>query len=96
MKILAVCGFGVGSSMILKMTIQKAIRELGVDAQVVHTDISDAASHKPDVIFTSKEFVNDLERRTNANLYAIKTYSNLEEVKSQLQRAVEDLKQETE
>ncbi|HGL3534360.1 TPA: hypothetical protein ACKFIX_000875 [Clostridioides difficile] len=26
MKILAVCGFGVGSSMVLKMTIQKALK----------------------------------------------------------------------
>ncbi|MCK8772781.1 PTS ascorbate transporter subunit IIB, partial [Clostridioides difficile] len=27
MKILAVCGFGVGSSMVLKMTIQKALKQ---------------------------------------------------------------------
>jgi len=29
MKILAVCGFGVGSSMVLKMTLEKAVKELG-------------------------------------------------------------------
>mgnify|MGYP000155149085 CR=1 FL=1 len=31
MKILAVCGFGVGSSMVLKMTIDKVIKELGAE-----------------------------------------------------------------
>ncbi|MGM9973923.1 MAG: PTS ascorbate transporter subunit IIB, partial [Clostridiaceae bacterium] len=30
MKALAVCGFGVGSSMILKMSLEKAFRELGI------------------------------------------------------------------
>ena len=28
MKILAVCGFGVGSSMVLKMTIDKVAKEM--------------------------------------------------------------------
>ncbi len=90
MKFLAVCGFGVGSSMILKMTIQKALRELDVDADVVHTTISEAASEQADAIFTSKEFVDDLEKRTKAKLYPVKTYSNLEEVKKQVQQALED------
>ncbi|HAQ0763352.1 TPA: PTS ascorbate transporter subunit IIB, partial [Enterococcus faecium] len=32
MKILAVCGFGVGSSMVLKMSLDKVIKELGLKA----------------------------------------------------------------
>lgn len=93
MKILAVCGFGVGSSMILKMTIQKALKELDVEADVVNTDISDSASYKADAIFTSPQFVDDLSSRTSVPLYKIERYSDKEEVKKQIQQLLEDMDQ---
>lgn len=93
MKILAVCGFGVGSSMILKMTIQKALKELDVEAEVVNTDISDSASYKADAIFTSPQFVDDLSNRTDVPLYKVERYSDKEEVKKQIQKLLEDKKQ---
>ncbi len=92
MKVLAVCGFGVGSSMILKMTIQKAFKELGVEAEVVNTDISDAGSYKADAIFTSPDFVSDLEKRVKVGLYPVKKYSDLQEVKTQVEKLLEDKK----
>lgn len=93
MKILAVCGFGVGSSMILKMTIQKALKELNVEADVVNTDISDSASYKADAIFTSPQFVDDLKSRTSVPLYKIERYSDKEEVKAQIQALLDNQKQ---
>ena len=53
MKILAVCGFGVGSSMVLKMTIDKVIKELGLKATAENTDLSTAKATPADVYFTS-------------------------------------------
>jgi len=54
MKILAVCGFGVGSSMVLKMTIDKVIKELGLKATAENTDLSTAKAtplfYKPRII----------------------------------------------
>lgn len=91
MKILAVCGFGVGSSMILKMTIQKALRELDVEAEVVNTDISDAGSYKADAIFTSPDFVSDLKKRVKIGLYPVKKYSDVSEVKQQVEKLLKDL-----
>ena len=49
MKILAVCGFGVGSSMVLKMTIDKVIKELGLTATAENTDLSTAKATPADV-----------------------------------------------
>jgi len=94
MKILAVCGFGVGSSMILKMTIQKALRELDVEGEVVNADISDVSSQKADAIFTSPEFVGDLKKRTNARLYPVKKYSDIGEVKGQVEQLIKDMEKE--
>lgn len=61
MKILAVCGFGVGSSMILKMSIEKVLKEMGISAEVNNTDINDARGTDCDVIFTSQELQQELQ-----------------------------------
>lgn len=39
MKILAVCGHGLGSSFMLEMNIKKALASLGVSAEVEHSDL---------------------------------------------------------
>jgi len=87
MKILAVCGFGVGSSLILKMTIDKVLKDIGKDADVVNTDISDARSYQADAIFTSPDFVESMTGSVKATLYPVNRYSDKEEVKAQLIKA---------
>ncbi len=52
MKILAVCGFGVGSYMVLKISVVKVIKEFGLMASVVNTDLSTAKATLADVYFT--------------------------------------------
>lgn len=49
-KVLAVCGVGMGSSLILKMTAEDALRRIGVPAEVEHADLSSARSSPADVI----------------------------------------------
>jgi PTS system ascorbate-specific IIB component len=86
MKILAVCGFGVGSSLILKMTIIKCLKELGLEAEVQNTDITDAKSYKADAIFTSPAFVGDLESVIKTPLYPVSKYSDKAEISEQLKK----------
>jgi len=50
LHVVTVCGVGMGSSLILRMTAEKAFAELGVPAQVEATDVSSAKSLRPDVI----------------------------------------------
>lgn len=85
MKLLAVCGFGVGSSMVLKMTLQKAVKALGIDAEVENTDISSAKGMDVDVIFTSNELSGELESAVTVPVYSIKKYMDLEEVQGALE-----------
>lgn len=57
LKILAVCGMGVGTSMLLKMQVEKALKTLGIEASVDLADISTAkgqAAHA-DLVVTSNE-----------------------------------------
>jgi len=39
MKILAVCGMGLGTSLILRMNAEKALKQLGIDKSVVSTPL---------------------------------------------------------
>ena len=82
MKVLAVCGFGVGSSMILKMSLEKVFKKLGVSADVENTDITSAKSDNPDVIFTSEELYQELKGTVKAPIYPVKKYMDLVEIEA--------------
>ncbi|MCH4168304.1 MAG: PTS sugar transporter subunit IIB [Streptococcaceae bacterium] len=84
MKILAVCGFGVGSSMVLKMSIEKVIKELGIAATVENTDLSSAKATPADVYFTSNELLSELKSSVKSPVYPIKKYMDTNEIKEQL------------
>lgn len=57
---LTVCGVGMGSSLILKMTAEKALAELRIEARVEHADLSSARSMGADVILAQGLHVNEL------------------------------------
>ena len=56
MKILAVCGSGLGTSFMVEMNIQQVLTELGVsDVTVEHSDLSSATPDSADVFFLAKD-----------------------------------------
>lgn len=54
---------GIGTSVMLKMNIEAALSELGVDADVEASDISTAkgAAGGADLVVTSEELAHDLQ-----------------------------------
>lgn len=60
LKILAVCGMGIGTSMLLKMQIDKVTKALGISADVEIADISTARglAVSADLIVTSNELAD--------------------------------------
>lgn len=86
MKILAVCGFGVGSSMVLKMTIDKVAKEMGIKATVENTDLSSAKAETADAYFTSNELASELRSSVKNPVYPVKKYMDKEEVKAQMEK----------
>ncbi|MCW6652942.1 PTS sugar transporter subunit IIB [Aerococcaceae bacterium NML210727] len=56
MKILAVCGSGLGTSFMVEMNIQQALSELGVTGvEVEHSDLSSATPDSADIFFLAKD-----------------------------------------
>ena len=56
LKILAVCGAGLGSSFACQMSAEAVLKDLGVDAKMDHTDISSVSGAQADIIIAAKQF----------------------------------------
>lgn len=61
-SILFVCGAGLGSSFACQMAAEDVLNKLGVDAKLDHSDISSAASAKPNIIITAQNFQSQFEK----------------------------------
>ena len=92
MKIVAVCGFGVGSSLLLKMTIDKAFKQLGLDFEAENTDLTTAKSISCDAIFTSTDLADEFKSLRKEPVYAIKSYMSIPEVKLALEDFINNYK----
>lgn len=89
MKIVAICGAGVGTSAILKLTAERALKRLDIDADVTASDISavQTAASDAQVILTSSELVSAIGK-TNADIVVIDNYFDVDELASKLEAAL--------
>jgi PTS system ascorbate-specific IIB component len=89
LKIVAVCGMGLGSSLILKMNIEKVIKDLNLEADVSTTDISTAKAviGDADVVITSPELAQQIGD-VKAKVVTIKNFVNFNEMKEALEKTL--------
>ena len=78
LKILAVCGMGVGTSILLKMQLDKVLKTLDIAADVELADISTARglAVNADLIVTSNELVDRIGD-VNAPIIAVANFMDL-------------------
>lgn len=62
LKILMVCGAGLGSSFAIQMSVESVLEELGVKASLDHSDISSASGSNADIIISGKNFESQFKR----------------------------------
>ncbi|WP_207457540.1 PTS sugar transporter subunit IIB [Desertivibrio insolitus] len=89
MKIVAVCGMGIGTSVLLKMNAEKALRAMGVDADVEAADIGTArgAARTADVVLTSDELAPEIGE-VPAKVIVIKNFTDVNEITEALQSSI--------
>ncbi|MCG8400800.1 MAG: PTS sugar transporter subunit IIB [Firmicutes bacterium] len=93
-RVLAVCGFGVGTSLILKMSVEEVLKQNGINAEVTNADITTAASEPADIIFTSEDLYSQLENRVKVPLVRIRNFMDKTEIKQKGVPAIEELLRE--
>ncbi|MFB2557265.1 PTS sugar transporter subunit IIB [Herbiconiux liangxiaofengii] len=89
MKIIALCGAGIGTSEILRVNAVRALGRLDIEAEVTASDVAGIAAAAADaqVILTSPELVSAIGR-TNADVVVIQNYFDLDEITAKLEVAV--------
>ncbi|NLE71791.1 MAG: PTS sugar transporter subunit IIB [Actinomycetales bacterium] len=85
MKIVAVCGMGIGTSIILKMNTEKAAQRLGMDAEVEVADIGTAmgAAATADLVLTSAELAPELSG-VSAPVVVVSNFTSIDEIAEKL------------
>ncbi|WP_308468091.1 PTS sugar transporter subunit IIB [Rathayibacter soli] len=89
MKIVAICGAGVGTSGILKVNAERVLERLNIAADVTASDVASLATTAADaqVILTSPELVDRIGP-TNADIVVIENYFDLDELEGKLDEAL--------
>lgn len=89
MKIVAICGAGIGTSGILKVNAERVLKRLDIDADVTAADLANLASASSDaqIILTSPELVDKIGQ-TNADVIVVDNYFDLDELEQKLDEAL--------
>lgn len=89
MKVLAVCGMGLGSGLLLRMQAEKAFKQLGVQADVEVADMGSAraAAHGVDLIITSQDLAAQLGN-VRPRIVTIDNFIDLNEMVRKLEAVV--------
>jgi PTS system ascorbate-specific IIB component len=89
-KIVTICGAGIGSSGILKVNVERVLRRLDLVATVVAADLASVGEVAADaqLILTSPTFV-DAIGPTFADIVVIENYFDTEELTRKLRDALE-------
>lgn len=79
-KIQTVCGYGCGSSLMLRMNVEAIAKQNGVEIEAFCGDVATCCANECDVIFISKELAQRIEGRAKVPLVVFQNFMNKKEV----------------
>lgn len=88
MKIVCVCAMGLGSSLILRMSVESALRKMGMaDAQVEVANTSTARGSGADIIVSSHSFCEQLADM-DVPMIEVVNYADSDFIRQQLESVI--------
>jgi len=88
LEVLTVCGVGMGTSLILRMTAEEVFKQLGLRAHVFATDVSSAHGMKADILIGQEMHTPDFEGHVPI-VISVKSFIDKNEMRSKLVEAME-------
>lgn len=88
MKIMVVCGNGLGSSFIMEINVKKALTEIGMTAEVDHTDLTSARTEQADIFIGAADIVGQLEDGSRT-IVTLENMMSISEITSKLKPHLE-------
>ncbi|RNA67689.1 PTS sugar transporter subunit IIB [Alteribacter keqinensis] len=89
MKLLVVCGNGLGSSFMVEMNVKKVLNELGIDAEVSHTDLATSKTELADYYIGSRDIIMNLDDG-NRKIIPLTNLMDQQELKEALQKHLQE------
>lgn len=86
-KIVTVCGAGVGSSMMLRVFTQQIMKDENIEAEVDAADIGSVNTNDYDIVVTTSDFA-DLLRESSAEVIRIDNMMDKVYLREQLLKAI--------
>ena len=86
MKVLAVCGSGMGTSMIMKLKVSQLLQKLGIQADVNSCSLGEAKSglSNYDLVLASTHIINDLKGGPNTKMVGLLNLLDANELETKL------------
>ncbi len=84
MRIVTVCGCGLGSSLLAKGMIEKIAREVGVQTAIEAADVGTAKGYEADLIAVQAHLAERLGEIPGVPVVAVKSFVDQDELRSLL------------
>jgi len=92
MKILCICGMGLGSSLIAKMNIDDILREMGVRATVETCDVGSVNSERADIYVTTRELAANMPKEHLEKTVILTNFFKKDEIRRAMEQVVAQYK----
>lgn len=83
-RIVTVCGCGLGSSLLAKVSIEKLAREYGLKTSIVAADAGTAKGHEADIVVAQDHLAPRVGEIPGTPVLAVKSFIDKEELKELL------------
>jgi PTS system ascorbate-specific IIB component len=89
MKIMTICGHGLGSSFMVESIIKQILKDENIEAEVGHVDISSANTTTADIYLVGRDLSNSVNV---ANLIVLNSLIDKTEIKTKLLAKINEIK----
>jgi len=84
LRIVTICGCGVGSSVMLKVNLEEVLKKVGLEADIVPADVTTAYGEKCDIVITQEVFKHALKGATYKEVIFLKNLASKKELEEKL------------
>ena len=90
LKVLAACGNGMGSSLIIKMKIEKVLKAMELKCEVHHASVGEAksAARNYDLVLVSHMLVKEFTNIGNAKIIGLVNLLSEQEIREKVELAL--------
>lgn len=91
MKIVCLCGMGLGSSLIAKMNVEDLLKELGLKANVETCDVGSIKSEVADYYITTKELAKNIPSEKSDKTIVLTNFVKKDEIRKVIEPILANL-----